>query len=187
MRVIAGTRKSLPLKSIEGMETRPTADRYKETVFNCLQNDVPGSRFLDLFAGSGGIGIEALSRGAKHATFVENGREALQCIKENIHFTKFENESDILRYDAVSFVRGLKKVDYDVIFIDPPYSKGLEKEVLLALNTKEFKSVDTIIVVEAILDEDFEYLEDTKFYMYKEKRYKTNKHIFLKLKESLED
>ena len=60
MRVIAGTRRSLPLKSIEGMETRPTADRYKETVFNCLQNDVPGSVFLDLFAGSGGIGIEAL-------------------------------------------------------------------------------------------------------------------------------
>ena len=73
MRVIAGTRRSLPLKSIEGDETRPTVDRYKETLFNVLQMDVPGSRFLDLFAGSGSVGIEALSRGARHCVFVENG------------------------------------------------------------------------------------------------------------------
>ena len=183
MRVIAGTRRSLPLKSIEGMETRPTADRYKETVFNCLQNDVPGSVFLDLFAGSGGIGIEALSRGAKHATFVENGREALQCIKENIHFTKFENEAEIVKSDVISYVSRLPKITFDVIFMDPPYGKGLEKEVIEILNTKEFTNPDYTIIIEATLDEDMSYIEDTKFKIYKTKNYKNNKHVFLYRKD----
>ncbi len=183
MRVIAGTRRSLPLKSIEGMDTRPTADRYKETLFNVIQDYVPGSRFLDLFAGSGAIGIEALSRGAKHAVLVENGRDALRCIKENVHFTKFEDEADILRSDAVGYVRSLPKVDFDVIFIDPPYGKGLERDVLMALDKKEFKNEDAIIIVEAIGDEDFSYLDNTKFYIYKEKNYRTNKHVFMRIKE----
>ncbi len=179
MRVIAGTRRSLPLKTISGDATRPTADKYKETLFNCLQNDVPGARFLDLFAGSGAIGIEALSRGAKHAVFVENGRESLQCIKENIAFTKFQNEADILRIDAVSYVRNIQKVDFDIIFIDPPYGKELEKSVLIILNEKEFINPDYKIVVEARLEDDFSYLDSTKFCIYKEKHYKTNKHIFI--------
>ena len=89
MRVIAGSRRSLPLKTLEGDATRPTADKYKETLFNCLQMDVPGSVFLDLFSGSGSIAIEALSRGAKRAVLVENSREALNIIKQNIYFTKF--------------------------------------------------------------------------------------------------
>jgi RNA methyltransferase, RsmD family len=184
MRVIAGTRRSLPLKSIEGMDTRPTADRYKETLFNVLQDDIPGSRFLDLFSGSGAIGIEALSRGAKHAVLVENGREALKCIKENVHFTKFEDEADILRSDAVGYVRSLPKIDFDVIFIDPPYGRGLEKDVLLILDKKEFKNEEAIIVVEATLEEDFSYLENTKFVIYKEKLYRTNKHVFIRLREA---
>ena len=80
MRVIAGTRRSLPLKTVEGLETRPTGDRYKETLFNCIQMDVPDSYFLDLFSGSGAIGIEALSRGARRAVLVENNRDALAVI-----------------------------------------------------------------------------------------------------------
>jgi len=181
MRVIAGSRRSLPLKSLEGMDTRPTADRYKETLFNCLQNDVPGSRFLDLFAGSGAIGIEALSRGAHHAVLVENSVAAISIIKQNVKFTKFENEADILRSDVISYVRGLRKVDFDVIFIDPPYGKGLERQVLEILDTKPFANEDAVIVVEALLEEDLSYLETTKFSIFKEKRYKTNKHVFLKL------
>ena len=118
MRVIEGTRRSLPLKSVEGMDTRPKEDRYKETLFNVIQDYVPGSRFLDLFSGSGAIGIEALSRGAKHEVLVEKGREALKCIKENVHFTKFVNEADILRSDAVGYVRSLPKVDFDVILME---------------------------------------------------------------------
>ena len=186
MRVIAGTRRSLPLKSLEGDATRPTADRYKETLFNVLQTDIPGARFLDLFAGSGAIGIEALSRGARHAVFVENSRKALAVIKENIHFTKFEDESDLILSDAVSYVRGLSVVDFDVIFIDPPYNNELEKAVLDILDRKKFRNTNVRIVVEASLEQSFDFLEYTQFVIEKVKAYKTNKHIFLRLRESME-
>ena len=89
LRVIAGTARSLPLKTVDGMDTRPTTDRIKETLFNMLQTDVYASRFLDLFAGSGAIGIEALSRGAKAAVFVEHSKQCVECIKDNTQiFTK---------------------------------------------------------------------------------------------------
>ena len=93
MRIIAGTARSLPLKTIEGMNTRPTSDKIKETLFNMLQIDVPGCYFLDLFAGSGQIGLEALSRGAAYSVFIENNRKAAKCIEDNIIFTKFDKVS----------------------------------------------------------------------------------------------
>ena len=96
MRVIAGTARRLPLKTPKGKETRPTTDRIKETLFNMLAPLVPGSRFLDLFAGSGQIGIEALSRGADYAVFVEQGREAAECIRENLAFTRLEPKARLI-------------------------------------------------------------------------------------------
>lgn len=186
MRVIAGTRRSLPLKSLEGDATRPTADRYKETLFNVLQTDIPGCRFLDLFAGSGAIGIEALSRGASHAVFVENSRKALAVVKDNIHFTKFEDESDLILSDAISYVRGLGTVDFDIIFIDPPYNKELEKAVLEVLDGKNFRNPNVRIVVEAALEENFDFLDQTRFVIEKVKAYKSNKHLFLRLAEETE-
>ena len=89
MRVIAGTARSLPLKTPASMDTRPTTDRIKETLFNMIQMDVPGCVFADFFAGSGGIGIEALSRGAEHSYFIENNPKAIACIQDNLQFTKF--------------------------------------------------------------------------------------------------
>ena len=183
MRVIAGTRRSLPLKSLEGDTTRPTADRYKETLFNVLQTDIPGCRFLDLFAGSGAIGIEALSRGARHAVFVENNRKAMAVIKENIHFTRFEDESDLILSDAVSYIRSLPVVDFDIIFIDPPYNHDLEVAVLEALEGKRFKNPEARIVVEAALEQDFSFLEGTSFRIEKVKAYKSNKHLFIRREE----
>ena len=179
MRVIAGSRRSLPLKSLEGDNTRPTVDKYKETLFNCIQMEVPDSMFLDLFSGSGAIGIEALSRGAKKAVLVENNKQALDVIKANVHFTKFENESEIVKSDVISYVSRLSKITFYVIFMDPPYGKGLEKEVIQILNTKEFTNPDYTIIIEATLDEDMSYIEDTKFKIYKTKNYKNNKHVFL--------
>lgn len=179
MRVIAGSRRSLPLKSLEGDNTRPTVDKYKETLFNCIQMEVPDSMFLDLFSGSGAIGIEALSRGAKRAVLVENNKQALDVIKANVHFTKFENEAEIVKSDVISYVSRLPKITFDVIFMDPPYGKGLEKEVIEILNTKEFTNPDYTIIIEATLDEDMSYIEDTKFKIYKTKNYKNNKHVFL--------
>ncbi len=124
MRVIAGKARSLKLKTPEGLETRPTTDRIKETLFNMLQPWLPDSIFIDLFSGSGGIGIEALSRGARHAYFVENNKNAIACIQENLQFTKTMDDATILKQDVLSALSGIHEKEADVIFIDPPYEQG---------------------------------------------------------------
>ena len=115
MRVIAGKARSLRLKTIEGMDTRPTTDRIKETLFNMIQPSIADSRFLDLFAGSGGIGIEALSRGASWCVFVEQQRKAAECIRENLAFTRLKEDATLLVTDAVSAVN---KLDGGCLFLD---------------------------------------------------------------------
>ncbi|MDY5862900.1 16S rRNA (guanine(966)-N(2))-methyltransferase RsmD [Agathobacter sp.] len=181
MRIIAGTARSLPLKTIEGKDTRPTTDKTKETLFNVMQFDVPGAYFLDLFAGSGQIGLEALSRGAAYAVFVENSRKAASCIEDNIRFTKFDKVSKLMMTDAVTAVRTLEgKYKFDIVFMDPPYNKELEKEVLIALSDSDILKDDTLIVVEASNDTDFDYLTEFGYEIVKEKIYKTNKHVFIK-------
>lgn len=181
MRIIAGTARSLPLKTIEGRDTRPTTDKIKETLFNVLQFDVPGSYFLDLFAGSGQIGLEALSRGAQYAVFVENSRKAASCVEDNIRFTKFDKQSKLITSDAVTAVRTLDgKYKFDIVFMDPPYNKELEKEVLIALSDSDILKKDALIVVEASNDTAFDYIGELGYEIVKEKNYKTNKHVFLK-------
>lgn len=181
MRIIAGTARSLPLKTIEGKDTRPTTDKTKETLFNVMQFDVPGAYFLDLFAGSGQIGLEALSRGAAYAVFVENSRKAASCIEDNILFTKFDKVSRLMMTDAVTAVRTLEgKYKFDIVFMDPPYNKELEKEVLITLSDSDILKDDTLIVVEASNDTDFDYLTELGYEIVKEKIYKTNKHVFIK-------
>ena len=101
MRVIAGTARRLNLKTVPGMETRPTTDRIKETLFNILQPEMPECRFLDLFSGSGGIGIEALSRGAAYAVFVEKNPKACSCIRDNLSFTKLAEHGKLLNMDVL--------------------------------------------------------------------------------------
>ena len=108
MRVIAGKARRLPLKTIEGLDTRPTTDRIKETLFNILQNDLYDIRFLDIFSGSGGIGIEALSRGAKEAVFVENNRAAVRCIQDNLKFTHLEQQATVLPFDVLAALARLE-------------------------------------------------------------------------------
>lgn len=180
MRIIAGSARSLPLKTVEGMETRPTTDRIKETLFNMLQNEIPGCYFLDLFAGSGQIGLEAVSRGAEYAVFADNSRKAAQCIEENIRFTKFDKQCRFINMDAVSAIRSLDgKYRFDLIFMDPPYKKGLEKEVLTALAQSTLLKDNTLIIVEAALDTSFDYLGELGYQMVKYKKYKTNAHVFL--------
>lgn len=182
MRIIAGTARSMPLKTLPGVETRPTTDRIKETLFNMIHFDLPGANFLDLFAGSGGIGLEAVSRGAVKAVFVDNSKKAAACIEENIRFTKFTEETDLLCMDAVAAIRSLEgKYQFDLVFMDPPYGKGLEHLVLSALKESDIITEDTILIVETSLDTDLSELEmDGAFAITKEKRYKTNRHVFLK-------
>ena len=179
MRIIAGTARSLPLKTIEGLETRPTTDKIKETLFNMLQNDVPGCYFLDLFAGSGQIGLEAISRGALYAVFIENNRKAAKCIEDNIAFTKFTKESRLLTTDVISGISSLEgKYTFDIIFMDPPYNHEFENRVLEYLSSSPMVTEDTLIIIEASKETDFDWLSDAGFHMIKEKVYKTNKHIF---------
>lgn len=180
MRIIAGTARRLQLKSIDGLQTRPTTDRIKETLFNILQPGIAGTCFLDLFAGSGQIGLEALSRGADLAVFVDNNKKACACIKENIQFTHFEDQSKLLTMEAVSSLRFLEgKHTFDYIFMDPPYKSTYEKEVLEYLAGSGILREDARIIVEASLDTDFSYVSGLGFEIIREKRYKTNKHVFI--------
>ncbi len=178
MRVIAGTARSLRLKTPVGLDTRPTADRIKETLFNMLQPYLPDSVFVDLFSGSGGIGIEAISRGARHAYFVENNKNALACISDNLKFTRFTERATVLKQDVMSALYGIHENFADVIFMDPPYGEGCERQVLAALKELTFVTEETLIVIEASKETDFSYLEDMGYCLEKEKCYKNNKHVF---------
>lgn len=181
MRVIAGTAKRIPLKTVEGMETRPTTDRIKETLFNMLQYQLADCTFLDLFSGSGAIGIEALSRGAKKCIFVENNSRAVACIEDNLRATKLENRAIIMNSDVISAINRLDSSDtyFDFIFLDPPYHEGLERSVLECLREKMYLDKQSTIIIEADLDTDFSYIEEMGYVLEDEKRYKTNKHLFL--------
>lgn len=180
-RVIAGTRRRLPLKTLEGKDTRPTQDRTKETLFNCIQGDIEGSRVLDLYAGSASLGIEALSRGAKSAVFVEASRPAISVIRENLSFTHFEDEGEVLAMKAADALSYLKRRgdSFDLIFMDPPYALH-EEERILSLMKDSLLSENAIVVLEADRNRDFSFLERTGFEIFKQKDYKNNCHLFLR-------
>ena len=184
MRVIAGSARRINLCSLEGLETRPTQDRTKETLFNVLNPYIADSNFLDLFSGSGAIGIEALSRGSRQALFVEKNPSAVLCIRKNLKNTKLEQDARVYTMDAISSIKKLEaeKEVFDIIFLDPPYNHELEKEILLALNGSSIIHEDTMIVVEASNQTEFEFIADTCFEITKVKQYKTNKHVFIEMK-----
>jgi len=182
LRVIAGTARSMPIKTVKGMDVRPTTDRTKETLFNILMPRVPGCRFLDLYAGSGAIGIEALSRGASHADFVENNRRTRELIIENLKFTKLDDRAEVIAGDADSvLLRMHGKAPYDIIFMDPPFDKGLERGTLEVISQGNCLAEDGIVVVEASPRTDFSYLGEMGYRMVKERTYGMSRHIFLEL------
>lgn len=184
MRVIAGSARRISLKTLEGLETRPTTDRIKETLFNMLQYDLADCVFLDLFAGSGGIGIEALSRGAAQCVFVEQNRAAVDCIRGNLQSTRLLDRAVVMHCDALTALRRLEgKYRFDYIFMDPPYGCGLEKQMLAFLADSGLMETGCTVIVEARLDEEFSYLKDLGYVLKKEKLYKTNKHIFVRQEE----
>ncbi len=153
MRVIAGSARRLPLKTVPGMDTRPTTDRVKETLFNILNPELPGCRFLDLFAGTGQMGLEAVSRGAKAAVFVENNKKAASCIEENMRFTKLSERCTLLLQDASLAISRMEGQEpFDLVFMDPPYGKGLELKLLQVLAKSSLITDRSLIVVETSLD-----------------------------------
>ncbi|MGN0157598.1 MAG: 16S rRNA (guanine(966)-N(2))-methyltransferase RsmD [Brotaphodocola sp.] len=180
MRVIAGSARRTPLKTLEGMNTRPTTDRIKETLFNMLQYDLADCCFLDLFAGSGAIGIEALSRGAKTCVFVEQNPKAMECIRENLKATKLEPKALAMNCDALTALKRLEgKYRFDYIFMDPPYDHLLEEQMLTYLAGSSLIDKQSTVIVEASLETEFDYLAELGFVLEKEKIYKTNKHMFV--------
>ena len=153
MRVIAGTARSVPLLSPEGNGTRPTTDRIKETLFNIISDRVQGARFLDLFAGSGQIRIEALSRGAKKATFLEKNKKVTDLIRVNLEKTRLSDNSEVKRCDVLSAFPVIRDDGpYDIIYMDPPYDLHIEEQVISEISQQGLLAQDGIIIVEAALD-----------------------------------
>ena len=181
MRVIAGEARRLKLIAPKGMDTRPTGDKIKETLFNILQPELYGANFLDLFAGSGAIGIEALSRGASKASFIEKDREALKCIRSNLETTHMTDRANVYGVDVLSFLHGLNSKDkFDIVFMDPPYRQGLEKSVLSIIAGYDMTSEDALIICECAADTDISYASSLGFEVTRIKDYKNSKHVFLK-------
>ncbi|MCQ2406910.1 MAG: 16S rRNA (guanine(966)-N(2))-methyltransferase RsmD [Oscillospiraceae bacterium] len=139
MRVITGTARGHKLLTPEGLDTRPTTDKVKEAVCSALQFDFPGAKVLDLFAGSGQMGIEALSRGASSAVFIDADPRALACIKQNVKACGFTERSAVLRSDAVSYLQRTTEC-FDIAFLDPPYRHGILSQILPLLAEKMQKN-----------------------------------------------
>lgn len=139
MRVITGTAKGIVLKTPDGMLTRPTAERVKEALFSAIQYDLPGARVLDLFAGTGQLGIEALSRGAKEAVFVDMRKEVCAMVRENLRRTHLTDQAQVVQSDYMSYL-GRKQQPFDLIFLDPPYA-----EVFLENAIKRITEIDILV------------------------------------------
>lgn len=150
MRVIAGKAKGHRLKPPEGMDIRPTSDRIKESIFNILQTAIIDAIIVDLFSGTGNLGIEALSRGAARAYFVDKSPNSIKIIKENLSKTQLTTGSEILAVDAITAIKKLNqiKINADIIFMDPPYNKDLVQTVLEEIDSNNILKSDGIVIVE---------------------------------------
>ncbi len=137
MRVITGSAGGRRLLELEGLETRPTTDRVKEGVFSALQFDIEGRRVLDLFAGTGQMGIECLSRGAASAVFVDRRKDAFALVKKNLTLTDLQNRAQVVHGDSLEFLAGAKE-SFDLVFLDPPYASGLLEQALERLTAPGF-------------------------------------------------
>ena len=153
MRVIAGKAKGRQLKTPDGMLTRPTADRVKEALFSIIQFDIPGARVLDLFGGTGQLGIEALSRGAKRAVFVDEREDACRLIRENLRRTRLESDAQVVRSDYLSYLSRCRET-FDLIFLDPPYAEVFLENSLNKITEIDILQSGGIIVAERPLGKE---------------------------------
>lgn len=168
MRVIAGTARGKRLESLDGLHTRPTTDRVKESVFNLLQPYVREAKVLDAFAGSGALGIEALSRGAARCTFLENDKAAQNVVRLNLSGTRLSDKATLLEGDAVSFLKRTEE-KFSLIFLDPPYDSGLYTEALSQIAAREILLPGGVISVEQRAGDAFSVPE--KLSVLKERKY----------------
>ncbi|MDO4265753.1 MAG: 16S rRNA (guanine(966)-N(2))-methyltransferase RsmD [Eubacteriales bacterium] len=186
MRIIAGSARSTPLITPAGKDTRPTTDRIKETLFNMLHFSLEGRPFLDLFAGSGAMGLEAVSRGASRSVLIDMDRRAADCIRKNIAKCHFEDRTELLQTDVSAGLlrlKGREDLKSPIVFMDPPYDAGLEWPVLKLLPSLGLLDEDSIVIVETSLSGDLSGAEELGYKVLREKRYKNQKHVFLGLEE----
>ena len=153
MRVITGKARGIQLKTPEGMLTRPTADRVKEALFSIINFDIPGANVLDLFGGTGQLGIEALSRGASSAVFVDAREESCKLIRENLKRTKLEQNAKVIRSDYLDYL-GRCREQYDIIFLDPPYAEVFLENAIKKITEIDILHSNGIIVAERPLGKD---------------------------------
>ncbi len=153
MRVISGTARGTVLKTPDGMLTRPTADRVKEALFSILQFELPGAVVLDLFGGTGQLGIEALSRGAKRAVFVDERDDACRLISENLKRTKFAEQATVCRSDYAAYLKKCSE-KFDIILLDPPYAEVFLENSLNLITEIDILQSGGIIVTERPFDKE---------------------------------
>ena len=169
MRVITGKARGIQLKTPEGMLTRPTADRVKEALFSIINFDIPGARVLDLFGGTGQLGIEALSRGAVAATFIDDREESCRLIRENLKRTKLEQNAKVIRSDYMDYLNRCRE-QYDIIFLDPPYAEVFLENAIKRITEIDILHSNGIIVAERPLGKElpweFEGFTRSKDYKY---------------------
>lgn len=173
MRIITGKAKGVRLKTLEGEATRPTAERVKEAVFSMIQFDIEGRTVLDLFAGSGQMALEALSRGAAKATFVDKSAEAVAIIKENAVKTKLLENCEIYRSDYLDFIRRFSGKQYDLVILDPPYALKMYAPALRGMLAANMLKPTTLIICESGAEQVFDgdAALEAKFKIEKQTRY----------------
>lgn len=184
MRVISGTARGTLLYSLEGNATRPTLDRVKEALFNIIQNNIYDAHVLDLFAGSGALGIEAISRGASKTVFCDSSNKAIEIIKKNIEKTHVNNKSQVIKENykkALQMLEGKEK--FDLIFIDPPYADNIAVDAIKDIVEKDLLSKDGIIILETDEEKrELNNLNDIDINVYDLRKYGRVKLIFLNRK-----
>ena len=182
MRIVAGRARGLKLKTIEEYSTRPTKDMVKEALFSIIMNYIQDSIVLDLFAGSGGIGIEAISRGASKCYFVDSNKACIDVIKENITKARFLDESEVIYSDYETALDKLKNISFDIIYIDPPYNKGLGYKAIEKISNLNLLKTNGIIIFET---DSIENVPEVigNYEKFNEKKYGRNVLNFFKRKE----
>ena len=179
MRIIAGKSRGTKLYTLEGTTTRPTLDRVKESIFNIIQKDIQGSYFLDLFSGSGAIGLEAISRGAEKAILCDKSKEAINIIKKNIEKTHTAEQVELYNQDFEEVLKNLKE-HIDIIYIDPPYDTNYIQKALKIIEQNEFVDDNTKIILETDDDKKvLEQIKDLKFEIIDRRKYGIAHIIFL--------
>lgn len=182
MRIISGTAKGTKLYALEGLETRPTLDRVKESLFNIIRNDIPEAKVLDLFSGSGAIGLEFASRGAKKVYLCDKSKDACEIIKKNISKTHLEEKVKLYNADFIKVIKEIKGEKFDIIYLDPPYKTDFIKLSISELIKNENITQDTLIIAETDKEEkilkQIEEIDNIK--ILDKRKYGRAKILFLK-------